>query len=768
VQLLAVLRLSQVRGTASRIRWTGVLAGAFGLAILAGEPRAIDDACVIVLIYAAWRITRLGHRYGPAAISVAAGLALGVCLGAVQWMPGLAAVGTSQRGASSVALFNSGSLPHKWLLLMLVPDLMGGSGSLGQPGFLANYNLAEVTGYVGILPLVAAAALLARLRLRPRPPEWAVWHLMALVGFVLALGGNTPLGHLLVHLPLFGNQRLQSRNILVADLALAVLFAYWAGHPLSEASRRFLRARGGRRVDLETVLAVVPPLAMIAVVLLGLSWGAGFLHWLGVSVSAASAAAGHLRPWLAPYALIGAGAMALVIFGRRLRPRPRARLLAGFIAVDLVVFTLLAVVAVPGPGSSTNAAARGTAPAPAPRPIAALGYPGRFANYDPDGLDARELPLLGSPDLNAASGTPSVQGYSSLVDGFYALATGSHQATGDGQDVLDPRAVGDGVLDQLATSVLLAEPAYLVTAAGRPGPAPGPAGTGRRDIAADHRATWYFATPLEVSRLEVPDSDAGQDAAAGTQIGLMMPDGATRWFRSSAPRPSLLAISLPHPVTSVAVVAQAGGEPSHLGPLSIVDSDGTVFVANGQLQNALVPPRWGYAGHDGSFAVFVDHFARGPLSLEALPGRSTAGASVRRVAGSATEPTAATVFSPHGVRVIRSVTATAGWSATWHPRRGPAAALAVRRAGLVQAVDVPPGRGVVTWSYLPPWFTAGFALSLVATALILLLVAGPLLLNGRRPLHRRRPPPRILTPARLRSFEAAEAGAAQPDLRRAP
>jgi hypothetical protein len=69
------------------------------------------------------------------------------------------------------------------------------------------------------------------------------------------------------------------------------------------------------------------------------------------------------------------------------------------------------------------------------------------------------------------------------------------------------------------------------------------------------------------------------------------------------------------------------------------------------------------------------------------------------------------------------VAAIAGWSATWHPRRGRPTALAVSRAGLVQAVGVPPGNGVVTWSYVPPWFPAGLALSLGATALILLLVA---------------------------------------------
>jgi hypothetical protein len=761
VQLLAVLRLTQTRSTASRLRWIAVLAVAMGLTILAGEPRAIADAAVIVVIYAAWRVARLGRRCCRAAVGVAAGLVLGLCLGAVQWLPGLAVVGTSQRGASSVALFNSGSLPHRWLLLMLVPDLLGGSGSLGQPGFFANYNLAEVTGYVGIFPLVAAAALLGRFRLRPRLPEWVVWHFMALAGVVLALGGNTPLGGLLAQLPLFGGQRLQSRNILVADLALAVLLAYWADRPLSDRGQRLPRAGGQRRIDLETVLGTLPPLAVIAVAVLGWSWGAGLLHWLRAGPGAAGVA-GSLRPWLVPYALIGAGAIAFVIFGRRLRPRLRARWLGSLVVIDLVVFTLLAVVAVlPGLGRGAPAAA-GRGASAASRPVAALGYPGRFAIYDPGQLDAHELPLLGSPDLNAISGPPSVQGYSSLVDGFYASATGAHQAMGDGQDALDPRAVGDGTLDQLGTSVLLTVPAYLITATRRPGPDPGPPGTGQRDIAADQHATWYFATPLAVSRLEVPDADARQDAAAGTQIGLMTSDGSTHWLRASAPKASLLAISLPHPEIGIAVVAQADGQPRRLGPLSVVASDGSVFVANGQLQDALVPPRWGYAGHDGSFAVFVDHFAQRPLSLEARPGRSTSGASVQRVAGSAAEPSAAEVSSPHGVRVVRSVAAIPGWSAIWHPQPGRAVTLAVRRAGLVQAVDVPPGRGVVTWSYVPPRFIAGFALSLGAAALILILVAGQLLMTGRRARRSRRVQPRMY-PVRLTHPARLAPPAREPD-----
>jgi hypothetical protein len=79
------------------------------------------------------------------------------------------------------------------------------------------------------------------------------------------------------------------------------------------------------------------------------------------------------------------------------------------------------------------------------------------------------------------------------------------------------------------------------------------------------------------------------------------------------------------------------------------------------------------------------------------------------------------VFSRHGVRVIRAVAAIPGWHATWHPRAGAATALPVARAGLVQAVGVPPGRGVVTWNYEPPGLAVGAALSLGAAVLILLL-----------------------------------------------
>ena len=250
-----------------RLRWAGVLGLSIGLIIVAGEPRAIADGGIIIALYAAWRVLgtaiRLGRRWRgggglAGACSVAAGLVLGAALGGVQALPGLAAISTSQRAAASLALFSSGSLPNRWLVLMLVPDMLGGTGTLGQPLFFGSYNLTEISGLRRHLARgrrlrpAPPAALGGRLRPVPlsfrsrlsRVPGWLVWYAMAALGVVLALGGNTPLGAVLARLPLYGTQRLQSRNILVLDLALAVLLAYWADQPFPSRASRPDPARG--------------------------------------------------------------------------------------------------------------------------------------------------------------------------------------------------------------------------------------------------------------------------------------------------------------------------------------------------------------------------------------------------------------------------------------------------------------------------------------------------------------------------------------------
>ncbi|MGH3171787.1 MAG: hypothetical protein ACRDN0_38745, partial [Trebonia sp.] len=273
------------------------------------------------------------------------------------------------------------------------------------------------------------------------------------------------------------------------------------------------------------------------------------------------------------------------------------------------------------------------------------------------------------------------------------------------------------------------------------GIAAGPAGTGRRDLGTGNRTTWNLGEPVAVSEVKVPDADARADAAAGTKIGLTAPDGTAHWFRAQAAGAGTLEVSFSAPVVSTTVIGQAGHAAVTLGAPSVVESTGQVLVADGQLQDALVPPRWELAGFDGAFAVFTDKFASGPLTVRALPGRSAAGASVRYVTGAGGDPLRATVSSPDGVRLVRSVAAIPGWTAFWQPVRGTARALPVHTDGLVQAVDVPAGQGIVTWHYMAPRFAAGLALTLGGALVIalftLLALAGD---RARRRAWAPRPP----------------------------
>lgn len=748
LQLLAVHHLTGPAGRGSRARWTAALGATFALTVLAGEPRAIDDAFAVVVCFAAWRVARLEGRRLAALVPILAGIGLGIGVGAIQWLPGLDAVGISQRAATSFAFFSSGSLPDRWLALLVVPDLLGGSGSFGQPAFLASYNLTEVTGYVGVLPAIGAVALLGRLRARRRLPEWFVWHLVALAGVVLALGGNTPLGRLLARLPAYGAQRLQSRNLVVVDLALAVLLAYFADgwlRPGAEVATDPSPARRERRFELLAgALVATPALAFLV-------RGAGFLEALGVPARAATRS-GALSPYVVPFLVLVVGAVVGLGRGRSLPDRVRARLLVGFVLADLVLFALLAVVAVgaspAAPATPRLAASRATpatgrgvgvggrragasppAPGTAARPLASLHLAGRFAVYDPGLVEPGQLTTLGAPDRNVATGTPSVLGYGSIVGGAYATGTGAHGLTGEGQDVFAPRAAADGVFDELDTTTLVTLPAYLLTAAGGGGPAPG-AATGRRQVRPGHGATWYFGEPLAVGSVAVPV--AGGRLSAHARIGVVTAGGGTRWVPARAVPGRVvepagggtLVASWRRPVTGVGLRLAAVGGPVAVGAPRLVTASGAAFVADGQLAGAVVPPRWRYGGSDGAFALFRDVLARPPLRLEPLPGRRLVGAVLRSPTGPPAFPASVVVSSPHGAVVVRAVSDIPGWNAHWLPfAGGPEVALPVRPAGLVQAVRVPAGTGRLDWTYEAPGLLPGAAASLACLAALLALAA---------------------------------------------
>lgn len=794
--LLAVLELTEPErtGLGSRLGWTAVLAAAVGLVVLAGEPRAVANAGVVLTLYALWRLVRLSRRAGlsqllrrwtagddgaraasPATAgwslgTVVLGAALGLGLGAIQLLPGLAAVATSQRATVTHFLYSAGSFPPHWLALFGVPDLLGGSGSFGQPGFFATFNLAEVTAYMGILPLVAAGALLARRRWRPLP-EWVVWYGVGAVGLLLAFATHTPLWHLFIRIPLLGAQRLQSRSIMVTDLALAVLLAYWADTWLG-------RRRASRAPRAELWCGATPALCVAAVVVVGLAWRAPLLEWMGVPASTARAE-GAIAPWLVPFLVLALLAVALLAAGGRLGPRRRQLAMVAFVVVDLVVFSATTVVALartaPKPSVKVSAgkpagslpasgahrhgrADAGTASTSAVVPIAALHLRGRFAIYDPTLLDGPELTALGPNDANVVAGTYSVEGYGSIVDGTYAAATGTHGVSGTGQDVFAPKAATDGVFDELDTSDVLVPSQYLALAKGTTTPNGAP-GTGTRTTPAGGTATWYLGTPTEVSSATLSVETTGTGTTSGTtagsatrtsvipslRVGLLQTTGRVVWGSnavaagagaSGGPRHATWHANWAHPTRAVALVVRTTAA-STIGAPEITTAGGGQAALDGSLQGALEPPHWVYAGSDGAFAIYRDTRAKAPLTLRAVASDTLGAASVRRRTGPALQPASATVSSPHGVEVVRAVAAIPGWTAEWQPAGSThATPLEVRRSGVVQVVTVPAGTGVVTWRYAGPGVAAGEALSggaLVVVAGFAIAAAWLALAVRRRP-----------------------------------
>ena len=136
--------------------------------------------------------------------------------------------GNQQLAAGEWGVRGGGELPRPYAIFGLVPYLDGGYGHLGEAQFFGQYNLPEVGIYLGILPVIALITLLnPRWPSRIPPRDRLTWYVVGLFGLLLALGSNTPLEHLFNSLPLYGHQRLQSRNMITVATAVCVLFAGW-------------------------------------------------------------------------------------------------------------------------------------------------------------------------------------------------------------------------------------------------------------------------------------------------------------------------------------------------------------------------------------------------------------------------------------------------------------------------------------------------------------------------------------------------------------
>jgi hypothetical protein len=730
--LLAVLHI--VRD--GRWRWVILLGVSYATVILAGAPEAMLDEALLIFAFAVMSAGLNRERWWRVLSRCATGAALALSLAAIQWLPGLEAIRNSQRGAGVVAA--AGSYPRPFTVLGLIPYIDGGYGHLGEAQFFAQYNLPEVGIYLGILPVVAVLTLLnPRWPSRIPPRDRLTWYVVGLFGLLLALGSNTPLEHVFNSLPLYGNQRLQSRNMITVATAACVLFAGWLDRTKAPRVREPMT-----RYD--RIMALVPAgvvggLAIWALV------SPRTLVWRLAAVSLRPSITDTVREATAIALAFCLGAAVLVWIRPRLGSVPWARLAAVFVAVDIGLIGLTSQLS----QTASNELLAGATPV---QQLMAAKLPAgaRFVNYDPQTYSSYPGSPQGIPDLNIIPGLPSVSGYASIVNGNYEATTHTHQ-----QDDLDIGQLASGMLGRLDLREVVTVPEYFLvplvaapssfddftqTSEGFGSDPVLPRGYGsnfnetaypfypgpRPALEKGRTASWFYGETLE------PDTASlvlEHPASPGTVVrfGSLLAGGSTHWGAPVPVPAGASVVSGHHPpgnAIGLSVQVLAGSLPSQRAVISVA---GRPYELGGSLSSALVPGPWQLAGFSEGYAVFTLRKPAEPLTASTASGRRLP----VQVISSTTKSEEIRVHAPAPSSVIRSVAWDAGWTATVSVDGGKAQAIPVRDFNLVQRVHLPAGDDLVSFHYRPPHLLLASVLSVGATVLLVVLL-GVWLVRRRR------------------------------------
>jgi hypothetical protein len=176
----------------------GWLAAATLCAVLAGHPQIPAYAVACTLLYAFWR----GRGWLRARLAGA--IVLGSAMALAVWWPMLLLIGKSTRVLDLDAPDNDIVLPYRRVLALLNPGIDGWPGKINAAAhhqFSGYPNLAyfyDTASYIGLAPIVAAAALLLVCCVRKRLPD-PRWLFLATIGIV-ALAGALPLTDFTRHL----------------------------------------------------------------------------------------------------------------------------------------------------------------------------------------------------------------------------------------------------------------------------------------------------------------------------------------------------------------------------------------------------------------------------------------------------------------------------------------------------------------------------------------------------------------------------------------
>ncbi|MGB7103111.1 MAG: hypothetical protein WBD82_00785 [Acidimicrobiales bacterium] len=692
--------------------WVCATALLWGLTFLTGEPRAIAVVelltiivvpAVLLLRTSYWLSTwRLRVAY---LVTLLVGFLWGVGIGLVQLLPGWSFITFSERSQVSYSFFGAGSLAVRWTTLLFSPDLFGGNGALGQPSFFSNYNLAEVTGYAGVLALVASAAFLTRCTWKGwvgRDRDYVIYVVIGVVGLAATWGNFTPLGHIFRAIPLFGSTRLQSRNVILVDFPLAVMLGWWLDRVQERVSLAW-PARGAHSGLEKGVrwITALPAILMAALFVALLGWGPSVVRLVGMGNASTSAhLASGLRLIDSLYLALALAALGAVLLLRN--SRHLLNVLFAILVVDIVIFMIFTSAGVfggPGPREASRTAA-----------VKLLGTSGRFALVDQSGAHTQEYRYLGEPNMNVFTGLSSVQGYGALISTIYDDVTGTHP-----QAMVNACHLADGTFTQLRLSAIAIASSELMTSTTLSPTVPHSC----EKITRQSSSRRYFGRVLPVHDIILTSVEGAALSTSPLRLQLLNgkgksvgpPKAATVFAANKAVfdfgQRSLAAGFVVTSATGVevgnAVVTPWGSLPSYQ-----LDSD---------FQLAVSSAAWRLTSTQRQFSVFKAKSVKPEAWLTTPTGQIT------KIRNASWGDTWVNVKVSQPSTLKRSEAFLPGWRATArNDVTGKSFQLQVDRIGLIQEVQVPQGTWTIHFHYHAPYIELSAVVSLLADVLFLAVV----------------------------------------------
>jgi len=383
--------------------WFAIATLAITCAALAGHPQMFT---YVLLISAAFAIVAGVNAKMPRLryyVLCTAALIVGIGLAAVQLVPTLELTPQTLRAALTFQEFIAYQVPLRQLPMLVFPFLYGGAPAsfYATPYFGAwpsspdGWGANELTGYVGLLPLMLAA--LGFVSNRGRTIVW-FWVAVAVIALLLVIGESTPLAFITYHLPVLNKFRAPARHFFGFAFAVSVLAGVGAAS--------FLNGGITRRMLLRTV--TIAAMVMVSFLLL-LQIGSGKLNELATQHISRPISLNPIRnpSLIVPLLIFLFSVGALLLWRRQRISKVRVLLLVILLVVDLSSFAWFSEWRYRSPYAAYLRA-----------PVAANDYKKQI-----DETHQRVMPVRGGlgrvaelpPDLSRLWQIPSATGYGPFV-----------------------------------------------------------------------------------------------------------------------------------------------------------------------------------------------------------------------------------------------------------------------------------------------------------------------------------------------------------------